>query len=742
MAQSKHATEKALQKLVDQLTCSVCLDNYREPRVLPCLHAFCKMCLERLVSRDGTSLTCPNCRRTTRVPQGGVTTLQSAFYIHHLVDVRDTLEKVKDAKTACEKCEESEAKGYCRNCGKFVCHACINVHKKWKEYSSHEIATIEEIQSEAAKLLPPKRVTMNCQKHPSEQLKIYCETCEQLVCRDCTVKAHRDHQYDLAGDCFPKHRDSIMASLEPVKQQLGIVNQAVAEMDARSRRLNEQSDTIKQDIQTAVDQLHDTLEARKRDLIVQVDQMVKQTGKTLQSQREGYELAQTQLASCLEFVEESLRTGSQEEILSMKEQVVERVNEMKNEFEPRKYQPEPEQMFQFTHQHLVESCQRFGEVHMRAVCPEKCYATGDRAQRVRRGEMATLTLFTVDKDGRECADRNIPITGELACRSDGTVVHCEVVEKRKNSRVLRYLPHSRGQHDLHIRVGGTHIRDSPMAVRVVEEFRGNHVRTIEGLKEPRHLAITGNGEIVVAEPNAYCVSVFDCEGHKLRSFEENKAEYPLGVALCSDNTVLVASRGQYHHVRRFTLDGQFIASVGTRGSGHLQFNVPRSVATSPTNDKVYVCDTYNHRIQVLNSDFTFSSTFGSKGNNPGQFTRPVDIAVVKDGKIFVADFENNRIQVFNPSGQFIRQFQKLGPLMGNLVQPISVCIDCNDFVYVLECSMCRVSIFDTKGNYIKSYFGKQGDKTGELNYPHGIAVDKEGYVYISDTDNDRIQIFE
>ena len=741
MAQSKLATEKALQKLSDQLTCSVCLDNYREPRVLPCLHAFCKMCLERLVSRDGTSLTCPNCRRTTRVPQGGVSTLQSAFYIHHLVDVRDTLEKVKDAKTACEKCEESEAKGYCRNCGKFVCQACINVHKKWKEYSSHEIATIEAIQSEAAKLLPPKRVTMNCQKHPSEQLKIYCETCEQLVCRDCTVKAHRDHQYDLAGDCFPKHRDSIMASLEPVKQQLGIVNQAVAEMDARSKRLNERGNIIKRNIQTAIDQLHDTLEARKRDLIVQVDQMVKQTGKALQSQREGYELAQTQLSSCLEFVEESLRTGSQEEVLSMKKQVVERVNEMEKEFEPRKYQPEPEQMLQFTHQHLVESCQRFGELHMRAVCPEKCYATGEGAQRAIRGEMAALTLFTVDKEGRECVDGNIPITGELVSRSDGTVVHCEVVEKRNNSHVLQYLPHSQGQHDLLIRVGGTHIRDSPMAVTVLE-FRGNHVRTIEEVKSPRHLAITGNGEIVVAVRNTNCVSVFDCEGHKLRSFGENKAEYPLGVALCSDNTVLVASHGQYHRVRRFTLDGQFIASVGTRGSGHLQFDVPWSVATSPTNDKVYVCDTNNHRIQVLNSDFTFSNTFGSRGNNPGQFNHPEDIAVDKDGKIFVADSSNNRIQVFNPSGQIIRQFQKLGPEMGKLDSPISVCIDYNDFVYVLELGKCLVSIFDTKGNYIKSYFGKRGDKPGELKCPYGIAVDKEGYVYISDTGNYRIQIFE
>ena len=535
-----------------------------------------------------------------------------------------------------------------------------------------------------------------------------------------------------------------MASLEPVKQQLGIVNQAVAEMNARSRRVNEQGDTIKRDIQTAIDQHHSALEARKRDLIVQVDQMVKQTGKTLQSQREGYELTQTQLSSCLEFVEESLRTGSQEEVLSMKKQVVERVNEMEKEFEPRKYQPEPEQMFQFTHQHLLESCQKFGEVHMRAVCPEKCYATGEGAQTAIPGEMATLTLFTVDKDGRECVDRNASITGDLVSRSDGTVVHCEVVEERKNSYVLRYLPHSRGQHDLHIRVGGTHIRDSPMAVRVLGEFRGTHVRTIEGLQRPRHLAITGNGEIVVAELNAQCVSVFDCEGHKLRSFGKNKAEYPLGVALCSDNTVLVASCGEYHRVRRFTLDGQFIASVGNSGSGHLQFDVPWSVATSPNNEKVYVCDTKNHRIQVLNSDFTFSSTFGSKGNNPGQFDRPADIAVDKDGNIFVADYCNNRIQVFSPSGQFIRQSQELGPEMGNLDYPVSVCIDCNDFVYVLESDIDgRVSIFDTKGNYIKSYFGtKGGNKPGELNDHYGIAVDKEGYIYISDTGNNRIQIFE
>ena len=383
---------------------------------------------------------------------------------------------------------------------------------------------------------------------------------------------------------------------------------------------------------------------------------------------------------------------------------------------------------------------------MTPLCPEKCYATGGGAQRAIRGEMAALTLFTVDKDGRECVDGNASITGELVCRSDGTVVHCEVVEERNNSYDLQYLPRSQGQHDLHIKVDRTHIRDSPMAVRVVG-FRGIHVKTMEGLKGPRRLAIMESGEIVVAERDTENVSVFDSKGDKIQSFGENKAclESPFGVALCNDNTVLVTSCGDYHRVRRFTLDGQFTSSVGARyGRDHLQFNGPWSIATNPTNDKVYVCDKYNHRIQVLNSDFTFSSTIGtgSRGSTLGEFNEPSDVAVNKDGNIFVADSGNNRIQVFSPSGEFIRQFQELGPEMGELEEPTSMCIN-RETVYVLDCDKRRLSTFDTKGNYIKSYFGtKGGDKPEELNSAYGIAVDKEGYVYISDTGNNRIQIFE
>ena len=48
----------------EDLMCSVCLEEFEEPKVLPCCHTFCKGCLERVLEKSGqkTNLVCPQCR--------------------------------------------------------------------------------------------------------------------------------------------------------------------------------------------------------------------------------------------------------------------------------------------------------------------------------------------------------------------------------------------------------------------------------------------------------------------------------------------------------------------------------------------------------------------------------------------------------------------------------------------------------------------------------------------------------
>ena len=611
--------------------------------MLPCLHVFCEACLEKLVGtrRDKLSALCPNCRKPAPLPEGGVSSLPAAFYINHLFEVREVLEKVRDPEKAqCDKCGEGEVKGFCRDCGQFICQLCLTMHGKWKELQGHEISTLDEVQETASKMVTPKKVSSVCSKHATEPIKIYCETCDELICRDCTVKTHRDHNYDLVPDAFPKHRDAILALLRPVKSELASVGSTIAQLKARSSRLDGQGIEAKVQVNAEIDKLQAILEAHRRELHSQIDGQVCQGKKELAARIDGHELRQAQLSSCVEFVEGSLQSGTQEEVLSMKTQVEERAREMADEFKP---------------QQLV-------------LGPEK--------------EISVV-----------CADLS------SACRNLGEV-------------------------------------------KLVERFQGTHVKTIGGIEQPRHIAFAKTGEMVVCEQGSNCMKVFHGNQKLLRSFghtgpEESRLDGPLGVAISSDNTVFVAA---CHCVKKFTLEGRFIASVGSQGSGQLQFDAPWAIAYNHTNNRVYVCDTHNHRITVLNHDLTSHGSFGSMGSEVGQLNFPGGISVSRNGNVVVADYFNNRVQIFDANGHHLSSITHTGA-GERLGLPISVAVGPDDRVYVVEYSCDRVSVFDENGKYIMS-FGKRGDKDGEFKVPYAIAARDDGYIYVSDTGNSRVQIFK
>ena len=187
MVEPSSVAEEALRKITARLKCSVCLDTYTNAKLLPCFHSFCKRCLERLVvqDRNGHTLTCPNCRRTTPLPPAGVSGLQTDFHVEHLLEIRETLAKLKEPqKTQCEKCEKYNATGFCRDCGKFICEKCTEIHELWKDLSIHNIVTIKAVQKEAANFVLPTKKVMYCPKHLGNMFKIYCETCGELICSD------------------------------------------------------------------------------------------------------------------------------------------------------------------------------------------------------------------------------------------------------------------------------------------------------------------------------------------------------------------------------------------------------------------------------------------------------------------------------------------------------------------------------------------------------------------------------
>ena len=188
------------------------------------------------------------------------------------------------------------------------------------------------------------------------------------------------------------------------------------------------------------------------------------------------------------------------------------------------------------------------------------------------------------------------------------------------------------------------------------------------------------------------------------------------------------------------------SSWGSYGSADGQLNYPKDLAVDAQGN-VYVADSYNHRVQVFDSQGRFLRRWGSQGTAPGQFQEPWGIAVDKAGYVYVADTWNHRVQKFDLAGQFLQQWGFFGDTAGALGDalmlygPRDVEVDPEGNVLVSDTGNKRILLFTPEGELIQQW-GGAGSLDGQLREPVGIAVDGAGFVFVADTWNQRIQKFD
>lgn len=709
---------EAIQKLEEQVNCSICLNNYQEPKLLQCSHVYSK--LEPQVSQQQHSLD--SCKPFSLI---------SPTCCEPMSNLQDLISSnLQDLASPKQDIQEN-----------LIIDVFKASQKSSGAVSDRPRAGTEVNLSGTCTVSNNSTVFCSFSEHSNEVCSLFCMTCNSLICALCTIEKHHLHNYNATSVEFEKSKLEVMSSLLPLDGMVQKLEEGLSNIAARGKSLLDQKAAIKVEVCSKMKALHQVLNDRLAELMDELELVYERKVCSLTVEKDHVTAKLRPLSSFRDSIRESVKSSREEDLLKTKKSILKKVQQRTSAFQPETVVFTKADMKFSSSSYVDETCRYYGKVYAPgSPHPAKCRAQGEGLETATLGAVSMLQLTIFNYHGELCEEGVVEsLECKLESKISGAILSGSVARKEHGQFLISYFPTFRGEHLLHIKVEGEHIRESPFAVKVgcPIECLSTPVCSVTGLNRPCGVTFTPTGDIVIAEKDGQDISVLSSTGQKLRTFNVSTdagAVIHCGVAVDKQGNIIVVDTHK-HHIRKFTSSGEFIAGVGSMGSGIQQFLLPHDVAFNAADNRLYIIDE-NNRVQVLNSDLSFCRMFGKRGNREVMFNTPHGIACSKSGTVYVADTNNHRVVAFNSRGKYLKKYVK----SANDVHfsPISVAVDANDFVYVAEADNC-ISIFSPEGMHMVS-FGKDGNDSTSAYRSFALAVHRNGMIYVCDTDNDQVQI--
>ncbi|XP_036184915.1 transcription intermediary factor 1-alpha isoform X6 [Myotis myotis] len=349
---SERGGEAARLNLLD--TCAVCHQNIqsRAPKLLPCLHSFCQRCLpapQRFLMLPAPvlgSAETPPLLPGPGSPVGGSSPFATQVGVircpvcsqecaeRHIIDnffVKDTTEvpssTVEKSNQVCTSCEDNaEANGFCVECVEWLCKTCIRAHQRVKFTKDHTVRQKEEVSPEAVGVTSQRPVF--CPFHKKEQLKLYCETCDKLTCRDCQLLEHKEHRYQFIEEAFQNQKVIIDTLITKLMEKTKYIKFTGNQIQNRIIEVNQNQKQVEQDIKVAIFTLMVEINKKGKALLHQLESLAKDHRIKLMQQQQEVAGLSKQLEHVMHFSKWAVSSGSSTALLYSKRLITYRLRHL------------------------------------------------------------------------------------------------------------------------------------------------------------------------------------------------------------------------------------------------------------------------------------------------------------------------------------------------------------------------------------------------------------------------------
>ena len=370
----------------------------------------------------------------------------------------------------CEHCDSGDqVMSRCTDCSVFMCEFCVTAHKRINTFKGHQILSLAEVQKLGSKALVKPSF---CTKHAGETLKLFCETCQETICRDCTIVDHRDHKYNFVADVAERERKVVQSSLNQAESKERAVVEGLKAVRTMKERVQSKMSEVNKEVDAFFNEQAKALEYYRANVKHEVTTQCQVRVSQLEKQAEVLSCFLAQLRSGMDFTNQAIADGDDVKLLSLKKQLTQRLAQLNSSQTPCK--PCQGDYLKLQVHQTIWAIKEMATLRYKPIDPQKCtvsFVGGEEGVMYQSlaGQIVELLLTNRD-EGAEPGENQVNAQVLFATGGDQEnrphVEALAVLDNGDGTFTFSYCPKSAGRVRLSVMVEGQEVHGSPFTWEV------------------------------------------------------------------------------------------------------------------------------------------------------------------------------------------------------------------------------------------------------------------------------------
>ena len=266
--------------------------------------------------------------------QGGspdsIDVFKTYFTINNLIELlrvheaTTPKERTKNVVTMifCESgVDEKPAVAHCLTCSDHLCESCFELHKKQKLSRGHNVVMLKDLQQMDRKTgVKSIRRKLHCDEHKDELLKLFCKTCQKVICRDCALVKHRQHEYVFVHEFRHETQKQLEVLVQKVEEKQAEFKLHREHLTKVHKSSSAAFNASKKEASAFFDKMVQSIEARRKEVLSDLDTHIQTEEKKLNAETDYLDLALVRLSNSIQFTKQLIDSEDDVEMMLMSTQ--------------------------------------------------------------------------------------------------------------------------------------------------------------------------------------------------------------------------------------------------------------------------------------------------------------------------------------------------------------------------------------------------------------------------------------